>query len=338
MKKIFCGSLCTCLLAISLAAQEPVATPPDSTALAADAGTPQTTPPQTTPPQTTPPATNPDQQQPQTSSGTKIQAAPQIPKYPDVRLPGETGWYLGVFAWVPKEQPIFNRGQAALFPQASLVTLQGEPKFVDGAEFGVAAGLHNAIRVIYFTTRAAGNFTSTQDLTLGSQTYASGTFISTDYKLNVLKISFDYLTWPYPVESRKYRLHTLWQIQYVSVRTGFDAPLLPLVDVNGNPLIDINGNPVTYQTSQTKWFITPTLGLNWTQYINKNVRLEFEGSGFDIPHHFAVWDADATLNVRLGSLELRGGVKGYHYKTSPQSDFFIRNTMASVYVGARWYF
>jgi len=328
------GFLCLCFLALTAAAQQPAAAQQDD---ASQAAPPQQQAPPATPPAATPPASQEPQDQ-QTSKGPTIQAAPQLPKYPDVRLPGETGWWVGVSVWLPREQPIYNRGEAATFPQASLVTLQGAPNSVNGVEFGMAAGLHNSVRVSYFTTRAAGDFTSNQDLTLGTQTYANGTLISTDYKLDVIKISFDYLTWPYPVESRKYRLHTLWQMQYVSMRTGFDAPQLPLVDSNGNPLIDAYGNPVSYQTSQSHWFITPTLGANWTQYINKNLRLEFNGSGFAIPHHWTVWDADASLNIRVGSLEVRGGLKGFHYKTSPASDFFVRNTMASVFVGARWYF
>ncbi|HXS96012.1 MAG TPA: hypothetical protein VN736_15510 [Candidatus Limnocylindrales bacterium] len=349
MSKLCYGSLYFCLIAFAAVAQEnaPAAAPKDGApATVADQQTAppqQTTPPQTTPPQTTPPATPaqttpPDQTQQTPSTGPTVNQTPEIPKYPDVRLPGETGWWLGITAWIPREHPIYDRGKAATFPQASLVTLQGSPKAVEGLEFGVAAGLHNSIRIVYFTGRAAGNFTAGSDLTLGTQTYAKGTLLSTDYKLSVFKIGFDYLTWPYPVESKKYRLHTLWQLQYVSMRTGFDAPLLPLVDSNGNPFIDINGNPVNYQTSQSRWFISPTLGANWTQYINKDVRLEFNGSGFAIPHHWTIWDADASLNVRLGSLELRGGVKAFHYHTSPQDVYFVRNTMANVFVGARWYF
>jgi hypothetical protein len=365
VKNTFNGFLCLCFLAFSCAAQPTAAAPPDAAPQPAvqqpaapqddssqPAASPQTAPPATTPPaaapdqQTAPPATPPaaappaaaaPQDQTETPKPT-IQAAPQLPKYPDVRLPGETGWWLSVTAWEPREQPVYNRGHAETWPQSSLITLQGEPKAVEGVDFGMAVGLHNSLTVSYFTTRAAGDTTSNVDVVLGTQLYSAGTLISTDYKLSVIKMSFNYLTWPYPVESRKYRLHTLWQIQYVSMRNGFDAPQLPLYDSAGNPLIDAAGNPLDYQTSQTKWFITPTFGLNWTQYLNKNLRLEFNGSGFLLPHHWTVWDADASLNFRLGKLELAGGLKAYHYKTSPEGEFFIQNTMASVFVGARWYF
>ena len=35
------------------------------------------------------------------------------------------------------------------------------------------------------------------------QAYAAGTYVSTNYRLQNFKLSFDYLTWPFPVESRR---------------------------------------------------------------------------------------------------------------------------------------
>src|SRR5581483_11102877 len=168
-------------------------------------------------------------------------------------------------------------------------------------------------------------------------TYTKGTLVSTNYRVQDVKMSFDYLTWPYPVESRKYRLKTLWQVHYISARTAFDAPQLPLVDSNGNLLVDANGNPISYATQGTKWWVTPAFGLGWTQYFTRNVRLDINGSGFLIPHKWTVYDTDASLNFRLGHWELQGGAKAFHYKSSPAGEFFVRNTMASVFFGLRWY-
>jgi len=47
---------------------------------------------------------------------------------------------------------------------------------------------------------------------LFSQAYAKGDKLSTSYKLSNYKISYEYLTWPYPVEGRHFRLKTLWQV------------------------------------------------------------------------------------------------------------------------------
>ena len=195
---------------------------------------PPPVPPPTTPP-TAPPAP-PDQDQPAGQPQINIrQPPPPLPKVPDVRQPGETGLWVGVSGWFPTENPVFDKGHAAAFTTGSRTIMQGKPKFVDGGEIGFALGLHNALRLSYTQGRAAGNLTNATDVQLWTQTYTAGTYLSTNWKLQNAKISFDYLTWPYPVESRRFRLKTLWQVQYTNIRTAFDAPLLPLVDSNGVP-------------------------------------------------------------------------------------------------------
>lgn len=350
MKISLNGFLCLCLLAVLRVspghAQQADPAPADPAAQQAapqqanPQGQVQTPPPATAKPPVPSPVAPPDAtptapQEPKT--GPIINAAPQLPKYPDVRLPGETGFWLGVTFSVPKEAPIFDRGHAATFPQSSLVTMQGSPKYELGGEVGIALGLHNALRISYWGIRAAGDFTAPNDLTLWSQTYAKGTVLATNYRIQDFKLSFDYLTWPYPVESKKYRLKTLWQVHYISARTGFDAPLLPIVDSAGNPLVDSSGNPVNYAAQGTKWWITPTFGLGWTQYVSRNLRLDINGAGFLVPHKWTVYDTDASINYRIGHFEIQGGAKAFHYKSSPAGEFFIRNTMASVFFGLRWY-
>jgi hypothetical protein len=287
--------------------------------------------------QTPPPAA---QTVPQTQPGTGpiVKAAPEPPKYPDVRLPGEYGFYIGITGWLPREEPTFNKGRNSGYLNNSYIVMQGKPKLAEGAEFGIAAGLHNSIRVTYFESRASGDYTAPVNTTVfNGQTYLAGTLVSTDYKLQNFKVSFDYLTWPYPVESRRFRLKTLWQVQYTSMRSGFDAPLLPLTDSNGNPFIDASGNPISYSASSSKWFITPTLGLSATEYITRNIRFEASADGFTIPHHTTLYEGESTINMRVSHFELRGGAKLFHFKTSTNADFYMRGTMASVFFGIRWY-
>jgi hypothetical protein len=297
-------------------------------------------PPAATLPQTPPPATTPAQQSatPQTGNGPIVNAVPELPKYPDVRLPGEYGFYIGVTGFFPKEKPTFNKGRNSGITNNSLVTMQGKPNLADGVEVGMAMGLHNMLKLSFFTTRASGDFTApSQTQVFNGQVYTAGTLIATDYRVQNLKMSFDYLTWPYPVESRRFRLKTLWQVQYTAVRAGFDAPQLPLFDASGNPLIDINGNPISYQSSSTKWFILPTLGLSATEYLTRNIRFEASADGFTIPHHSTLYEGESTLNFRVKSFEVRGGAKLFHYKTSTSQDFYLKGTLASVFFGIRWY-
>ena len=242
-------------------------------------------------------------------------------------------------AWFPTQKPLFDKAHGATFTDPSNLQLQGKPKLAEGADIGVAVGLHNTLRFTYFQVRAAGNIQSTPtQLQVFDQTYPAGTYLATNYRLQNGKISFDYLTWPYPIESRRFRLKTLWQVQYTSIQPGFDAPKLPLFDpATGIPFVDANGNPISYATVGTRWFVSPEFGLETEYYSGRHLRLDANASGWTFPHRNTVWDADASANVKYGRLEFRVGAKAFHFKTSTQSDFFSRGTLTSAFVGVRWY-
>ena len=87
-----------------------------------------------------------------------------------------------------------------------------------------------------------------------AQGYNAGDVVSTNSKLTNYKLSYEYLTWPYPVEARHFRLKTLLQVQYTGVRAIYDAPVK-----SSTP--DSNGILSDYSTLGTKGFITPALGL-----------------------------------------------------------------------------
>ncbi len=353
VKRFSTGFICTCLLisasAVAMRAQErrPAEERPPAAAEAApdpQAAPPQQTPTTQTPPQTppapTPPAQTPAPADTQAPPGRSVlikQPPPPPPKLPDVRMPGEMGWFVGVSGWFPTELPSFDKGRASLFTNSSKLQFQGKPKIARGGEIGIAAGAHNTLRIAYFDSRAAGDFTTTRDTTALDQTYVAGTLVATNYRVQNAKISFEYLTWPYPVESRRFRLKTLWQIQYVSFRAGFDAPLLPTTDSSGNLLTDANGNPVSFAALQSKWFISPAFGLGVAQYASKYFRLEANASGFTIPRHTTIWDVDASANIRFSHFELRVGGKAFHFKTSTSQDFYTHNIMGSAFAGVRWY-
>lgn len=297
---------------------------------------------------------NPPQEEhplpPGSSSLPKIQAPPPPPpKVPDVRQPGETGWWIEVDSFFPTQHPVQNAGKAFV-PNYTTVLgdavttinprlqLAGTPKMAPGIEIGVAVGLHNTLRFSYWETRAAGNITSLpESFQSWGQTYGAGTWLSTNYRIQHGKVSFDYLTWPYPVESRRFRLKTLWQVQYTGIRTAYDAPQLPLVDATGAPLVDANGNPISYAGIGSRWFIFPEFGLEAQYFSGRHLRLEANASGFMFPHRDTVWDADASANVKFGHLEFRLGAKAMHFKTSPQAEYYMFGTPAGAFVGVRWH-
>ncbi len=284
------------------------------------------------------PAESPGQEAPPPPQRGPIrQAPPPLPRVPDVRQPGERGFWIGLTGWFPRQNPTIDKGRGSVFDAVSRTKLEGKPKVAQGAEIGFAAGAHNSVRLVYFEDRATGAFINATDLGLWTQLYPAGNYVQTDYRMQHFKIYLDYLTWPFPVERRKFRLRTLWGVQYTNVRTGFDLPLLPTQDADGNPLTDSSGNPLDYSTNGSHWFISPDIGIGVTQYLSGHLRLEANASGFAIPRHTTVWDADGSINVRSGHFELRVGARGFHFKTSTQADFYMRGTQASAFVGLRWY-
>jgi hypothetical protein len=286
-------------------------------------------------PPAAPPPDSPQDQQPRQTGIQPLPPAP--PKVPDVRQPGETGWWIGVNGWFPAGKPYFEKGRDAAFTDPSRIDFEGKPKVAGSGEVGIALGLHNALRFTYLTSHASGDYRTPIQLQLWDQTYAAGTLIATNYHLQNGKISFDYLTWPYPVESRRFRLKTLWAVQYTEIRGRFDAPELPLVDSNGIPFVDSAGNPISYAGEGSRWFISPELGIGVAYYSGRHFRVEANASGFTIPRHNTIWDADASANVRFGHFEFRVGGKGFHFKTGTGSDFYMRGTLYGAFAGLRWY-
>jgi hypothetical protein len=215
--------------------------------------------------------------------------------------------------------------------------LVGNPKYDESFELRVAMGLHNVIWASYMSSRASGNTYAPSELGLITQVYLQGDYLATDYHITSYKLGFDYLAWPYPVKTSRFRLKTVWEMQFLRARVGFDAPLLPIVDSSGNPLLDQNGNALSYATAHTYQFYIPDVGLDMQYWVSRGFRLEGGGSGFSIPHHQNSWDFEGSMNFRAGHVELRLGYRGYHLRTSAQQDFWVRGTMVGPFVGLRWY-
>jgi hypothetical protein len=202
----------------------------------------------------------------------------------------------------------------------------------------MAVGLHNTLKFMYNDFRATGDYTSPIVVTAWTQTYSGGTYVSTLYHVQNAKLSYEYLTWPYPVGSRKIRLKTLWQVQFTNVSTRFDSPL-DYYDSNGNLIIDpTTGQPVDLTGAGTKHIISPEFGLGFSYYPSRHVRIEMEGTGFGLPHRYYIWDGDIAVSYRvMNHFEVRAGGRGMGFKTSTDSDVFIKGNFLSAFIGIRWY-
>jgi hypothetical protein len=310
------------------AQQEVPAAPADQAAVPQQQA-PQQPPAQQPPAQPAPPAQQPV---PPEQAGTpgNVRLPPPPPKVIDVRMPGEAGFFIGLTGWLPVGNSYLDKGRTANFTGLSYLQLAGQSHGAYGVEVGAAAGLHNTVKISYFVDKFAGSTKAPTDLVVFGQTFSSGEPMTTNAKLSDVKVSFEYLTWPYPVEKRHFRLKTLWQMQYITMRSFFDDPVK-----SATP--DSSGNITSVAVLGSKSYFTPAFGLGLHEYATRNIHFEADVSGFAVPHRFQLLDSEVTVSVRVGHIDVRGGVKVFHFRTSPNQDYFFRGTLAGGFVGVRWH-
>ena len=279
------------------------------------------------------PGENPAGQQ----QGPNIKQPPPLPPQPPEKSMAEEGKVsVGIYGWLGRGQPTIDAGpvfgqdffgntiKLPQFPPSRL-QLQGHPKQIPGFDLTIPAGKHHLIRASYFRATASGDVNSLPGpLILWAGNYTKGELLSTNYKLQNVKISYDFLSWPYPLGSKKFRVKTLWEFQYTTVNSAFDAPLASTV----------NG---PNSASGHKSIYAPAIGLGMAYYFSSNFRFEANGSGFMIPHHWTLGDADGDFAYKIGRIELRVGGQVFHFRTSPKSDYYLRGTLAGALVGLRFY-
>ena len=264
-------------------------------------------------------------------------ALPPLPTVVDVRMPGERGFSIGLGGWSLTSRVSIVKGRAAGTEYPGDLGLNSAQKYGENVDFAIAAGLHNIVRITADVDRASGSTYAPTAMALWDRQYNAGDYITTGYRMRHVKVSFEYLTWPYPVKTSRFRLKSLWQIQYVDLQSTLNAPLNSTVDSNGNPLVDANGNLVEYDATGSKWFLLPSIGLGMQEYLSRGISLEVNGSGFLVPHHANVWDTDAALNIRVGHYEVRLGAKAFHFQTSYNGDFALKGTLFGPFIGLRWH-
>jgi len=236
--------------------------------------------------------------------------------------------------WYTQPTPAMFTGRAADINVDSTTTFPGKTKPTPGAEISVPAGKNNTIRISYFRSLGSGNTTAvTPPTNKGEVIWGAnlnpGDYLANSYTIQNVKISLDYLSWPFPLNNRRFRLKTLWEVQYTNVKSAVSAPFAPIQDSSGNA-IQTSG-------SGSDWFIWPSFGLGAEVMASKHFRFEVKGSGFALPHRATIWDTEGFLAYKSGQFEIDLGGKAFHFKTSPRRPEYLRATMPGAYIGIRWY-
>lgn len=289
MKRIlWSGLLCSCL---SLVGQAQAPSPAGQTA--------------------TPPAPKPT-----------VEMPPPPPPKPAKSAERDTGGdvvSIEPFYWLNHAQPSLHKGKGSFYTLPGNLDFPGRSKYTLGGVLTIPTRNENSLQFSYFRTQGAGDTKLAQDANFFGNPFNQADFLATKYTLENMKLSWNYLTYPFPSNGAKFRLKTLWEVQYVTIRSTLDAPL----DVN------------TTLTDGAKKLILPAFGLGIEYHPARHVRFEAKASGFGLPHRSAIWDAEGSAVVRAGRIELLVGGKAFHYKTSPKANQFFTQTLWGPYVGVR---
>ncbi len=272
------------------------------------------------------------QQQPPAPSPAAPPAAPAkpnaTPPKPSEPQTGETALSLEIYYWLSHGHPDLRTGSSNQGPNPSDLSFPSKSKGVPGVVLSIPAGRENSLRFSYFRASVARNTTAPQDLTIFSTAYNKGDYVESNYKLNNIKISYDYLSFPFPVKGSKFRLRTLWEAQYTSISSTFNAPLKATSDSAGNLIVN--------NTSGSKSFIYPSFGLGVGYVPSRRLRVEGKASGFWLPHRPVIWDAQGTINYRFRRVEVALGAKAFHLRTSTKNEQFFVGTLFGPYLGLRF--
>ena len=265
------------------------------------------------------------QQQP-VPSQQPIPAAP--PETPLNTSDGQLS--IQLFYWLTSAQPDLLGGAGNVGPYLGDLRYPGRPRPAPGAVISMPVGRNSTLRFSYFRIQGDGNTFAPSNLTLFNTDFSPGNYLVTSYNLQNVKISYDFLSYPYPPNPSRFRLKTLWEVQYTTIQSSIDAPLVPIT-------YDANGNEIPTTGTGTRWFIYPSFGLAIEKAVSSHFRFEARASGFAFPHHDVIWDADASAVYRKGRYEVALGARAFHLKTSPQNPQYLAATFPGAYVALRYY-
>lgn len=186
------------------------------------------------------------------------------------------------------------------------------------------AGKFNHLEISYFQADGSGLYTTPVALNLFGTAFGPGTLMSNTYRVRDIQLTWNYLTWPSPPEDSKFRIRTLYGVNYTRISATLDAPL----DTN------VNFTP----GNGSRQLIYPTLGLAAEYIPSKHFFFEARAWGFGIPQHADIGDVEGRLAARLGHFEIFAGYKMFHFKTTKNTDEYFVGTIKGPMGGISYVF
>lgn len=254
---------------------------------------------------------------------------------PTLRAPVEvpstvnTGHGLSIDAiyWFGRSRPVLRGGDADPYTEPGSFNYTTNPSTPIGYRLSIPAGANGVIRTSYFQTQSTGFDLAPANVILFGQAVMGGDLVATRYRIEGLKMSYEYLTYFWKRNNSEIRLKTLYELQRISVSNEVDDFVL-------------NNDETTYTINTatgSRAIFSPTFGLGMEYTMSPHLRFEARASGMGYIHHGDIGDVEATVAYRRGHVEAIGGYRLLHFKTSPKSDQYNAGSLYGPYVGLRYY-
>lgn len=268
----------------------------------------------------------PETSPPQAPQAAPAAAAPKpaVPDYTDPRT-----FTIGAFYWLTQGAQPSIIGGTQSFDYIPLHDI-GKPKYTPGIEGSIPITRTGEIKVEYSRIKGDGNQLAPGALDIFTTSFNKGDYLATQYQTQHVKLYLDDLLFPHKFPVAKFRVKSLWEVQWVHISNIIDAPI---VDAGGIT----SGSGVTETATGTKNVILPTFGLAAEYALAPHLLFRLDGSGFGLHHKANMWDANATLSYRRGPIEVAGGWKALHFKSSPNNPEYESATFTGAYVGLRYH-
>lgn len=248
-------------------------------------------------------------------------AQPAAPDYPDPRT-----LTFGAFFWATglgASGPNIVTGSTA--PDYETLDNLGKARTASGGvEVSLPITRTGSLHFESLLAKGDGNQTTTVATDIFGNTYGAGTALVPQYQIFASKLYLDDLLFPHKFPVAKFRLKSLWEFQYIHMKSTIDAPALNTATASDTAV-------------GTKQIFLPTFGIAAEYAVAPHVLFRVDGSGFGIPGKSNIWDAGISLAVRRGSWEVVGGGKALHFKSTGNATEYVTDTLTGVYLGLRWH-
>jgi hypothetical protein len=230
---------------------------------------------------------------------------------------------IGVFYWRP------DQGRLGFYPGKFTTTTVSqrldlpEARRATGILITLPTGGSNRLEIGYWSSSASGSTRVTRPLNIYAANVRTGELVASEYKLANFRVSWNYLTYPVPAFDAKLRIKTFWEVQHTRIKPTVRFPESNTPDATVGPKQSIT------------W---PGVGIGMEFVPSNKFRIDARISGMALPGKSRYADAEVALVGTIGSLEIYGGGKGFHFRTTPNSEAYQQAYIWGPMAGVRWVF